>query len=74
MLPAAFFAEAAVSYGLRLHYASSAILFAPLGALAFALLGLHRRDHLGIARWLLATVPAAMLAELILGLVYRQAF
>jgi Family of unknown function (DUF6518) len=74
VLPAAFFAEAAISYGVRLHYASSAVLFAALGALAFGILGLGRHRHLGIARWLLVTVPVAMLGELILGLVYRQAF
>jgi hypothetical protein len=73
-LPAAFFAEAAISYGIRLHYASSAILFAALGALTFVLLGVHRRAHTGIARWLLVTVPAAIVAVLVLGLVYQQSF
>jgi hypothetical protein len=74
VLPAAFFAEAMISYGLRLHYGSSAILFATLGAVAFVLLGLRRGQHLAIARWLLVTVPVAMLAELILGIVYQQSF
>jgi Family of unknown function (DUF6518) len=74
VLPAAFFAEASISYGLRLHYASSAVLFAAVGALAFAILGLDRHKFLGIARWLPVTVPVAMLGKLILGLVYRQAF
>jgi hypothetical protein len=74
VLPAAFLAEAAISYGVRLHYASSALLFAGLGALAFGILGLGRHRYLGIARWLVVTVPVAMLGELVLGLVYRQAF
>ena len=74
VVPVAFFAEAAISYGVRLHDASTAVLFAALGALTFAILGLARHRYLGIAEWLLVTVPVAMLGELILGLVYRQAF
>jgi Family of unknown function (DUF6518) len=74
VVPAAFLAEAAISYGVRLHYGSSAVLFATVGALAYGVLGLDRHQYLGIARWLLVTVPVAMLGELILGLVYRQAF
>jgi hypothetical protein len=72
VLPAAFFAEGAISYGLRLHDTSSAILFAALGSAPIVLLGRHQQ--LAIARRLLVTVPVAMLAELILGIVYRQSF
>jgi hypothetical protein len=74
VLPASFLAEAAISYGLRLHYRSSAILFAVIGLLAFGLLGLRRRHYGRIAAWLVLVLPAGLLAELVLGLIYNQAF
>jgi hypothetical protein len=74
VLPAAFLAEATVSYGWELHYSSSAILFAVLGAVAFALVGLRGRQHARAALWLLAAFPAGAAAELLLGLIYRQSF
>ena len=73
-LPAAFLAEAAVAYAWRLHYWSSAILFAATAAVVFALAGLHRHQHLRAARWLLAAFPAGVAAELLLGLIYSQSF
>src|SRR3569833_3017488 len=74
VLAAAFLAEAAVGYGWRLHYTSSAILFALIGVAVAVLLGLRDRRHPAICRWLLVTVPAGAVAELILGLVYDQSF
>src|ERR1700733_5811525 len=69
-LPAAFLAEAAVAYAWRLHYWSSAALFAVLGVVAFVLAGLRRRQYAAAARWLLAAFPAGVAAELLLGLIY----
>lgn len=74
VLAASFLAEAAVSYGWRLHYTSSAILFALIGVAIAVLLGLRDRRHLAICRWLLVAVPAGAVAELILGLVYDRSF
>jgi len=74
VLAASFLAEAAVGYGWRLHYTSSAILFALIGVAVAVLLGLRDRRHPAICRWLLVTVPAGAVAELILGLVYDQSF
>ncbi|HEY1479302.1 MAG TPA: DUF6518 family protein [Gaiellales bacterium] len=74
LLAAAFGAEALVSYGWRLHYTSTAILFAAIGVGAALLLGIHRREHLRVALWLLAALPAGIVAEVVLGLVYRQSF
>jgi hypothetical protein len=74
ILVGAFIAEALVSYGWRLHYGSSAILFGVTGIAAGALLGLHRRQHRRIAVWLAVALPVGIVAELMLGLVYRQSF
>jgi hypothetical protein len=74
LLPASFLAEAVVAYGVRLHYWSSAILFAALGVGAILLLGFRRHQHGRIARWLLLTLPLAVAAEFILGVVYNESF
>lgn len=74
VLPASFLAEAAVAYWWRLHYLSSALLFAALGVAVFAVLGLRRREHVHVVLWCLATFPLGVVAELVLGLVYRQSF
>jgi hypothetical protein len=74
VLVAAFIAEAFVSYGWRLHYGSSVILFAVTGLVAGVLLGIHRHQHVRIAMWLAAALPVGIVAELMLGLVYRQSF
>jgi hypothetical protein len=70
-LAAAFLAEAIVSYGWRLHYWSSAALFAGLGI--FVLISLDRGDRQGrrAAGWLVATLPVGLAGELLLGLVHR---
>ncbi|MGI8447239.1 MAG: hypothetical protein ACR2MP_08695, partial [Streptosporangiaceae bacterium] len=73
-LPAAFLAEAAVAYAWRLHYWSSALLFAVVGVAVFALAGRHRRQWVPAARWLPAVFAAGVAAELALGLIYSQAF
>lgn len=73
-LPAAFLAEAVVAYAWRLHYWSSAILFAVAGAAVFALAARHRRQYAPAARWLPAVLAAGVAAELLLGLIYSQAF
>jgi hypothetical protein len=73
-LPAAFFAEALVAYAIRLHYGSSAILFAVIGAGAAMGLSVVRNERARLVKWLLLTFPVGIVAELILGLVYNQSF
>jgi hypothetical protein len=73
-LPAAFFSEAVGVYGFRLHYLSSLILFGVIGLVVLALLGFHEHWHGRLAIWLVVTVPAGVVAELILGLIYTQAY
>lgn len=73
LLPAAFFAEAAVIYGWELHYISSAVLFAAVGVGVLLLLGLRGWQHGRMALWLLIAFPAGVVAELVLGMVYSQA-
>jgi hypothetical protein len=72
-LPAAFLAEAVVVYGHLLHYWSSTLLFGALAFSIFVLIGFHRQEHTNIAAWLLLTVPAGVVAELVFDLVYREA-
>ena len=72
VLPASFLAEAAVAYAWRLHYYSSAILFAVIGVAALAGLALRGGRLLRAAGWLLVTLPAGAVAELLLDLIYRQ--
>jgi hypothetical protein len=72
VLPASFLAEAAVAYAWNLHYYSSAVLFAVIGAVVLALTGWRGRQHLRAAGWLLLTFPAGAAAELLLDLIYRQ--
>jgi Family of unknown function (DUF6518) len=73
-LPAAFLSEAAVSYGLRLHYLSSAILFAAVGILGFVVLGWRRRQYRALTTGLLVVLPVGVIAEVLLGLIYNQSF
>jgi hypothetical protein len=74
ILPAAFLSEAVVSYGWRLHYNSRAVLFAIIGAVVFALAGLHRRQHARAAWWLPAAFAVGAGAQLLLGLIYSNSF
>jgi len=74
VVPAAFLAEATVVYAWRLHYRSSAILFAVLGAVFFAITGFRGRQYARAGLWLLAVFPVTVVAELIVGLVYSQSF
>ena len=74
VLGAAFLAEAAVSYGWRLHYVSSAVLFGVLGLALIVALGFRGRPYARVGLWLVVALPAGILAELLLGLIYRQAF
>jgi hypothetical protein len=74
LLGSAFFSEAAVTYAVFLHYYSSAVLFVAIGVALIATLGLRGRQYARTGLWLLGTLPAAVLAELALHLVYRQTF
>lgn len=74
VLPAAFLAEGLVGYGVRLHYWSSAVLFALLGVAAAVALGWPGRRAASLVRWLPPVLAAAVLAELALGLIYRGTF
>jgi len=73
-LASAFFGEAAVTYALFLNYYSSAALFAVIGAALIATLGLRGRQYAMTCLWLFATLPAAVIGELLLHLVYSQSF
>jgi hypothetical protein len=73
-LPAAFWSEAVVVYGFRLHYLSSAVLFGIIGLVALAVLGRHDRQHGHLVTWLLVVFPAAAIAEVIIGMIYSQAY
>jgi hypothetical protein len=70
----AFLGEAAITYAAFLHYYSSAVLFAVIGVALMAILGLHGRQHARTGRWLLGVLPAAVLSEIILHLLYSQSF
>jgi MYXO-CTERM domain-containing protein len=48
--------------------------FAVAGAAVFALAARHRRQYAPAARWLPAVFAAGVAAELLLGLIYSQAF
>jgi hypothetical protein len=72
-LPAAFFTES-VAYGLRLHDLSSAILFAAIGVVTVALLGIHNHQHRYLAVGLLVAIPIGVTSELLVILLYRDAF
>jgi len=74
VLVASWLAEAAVAYAWRLHYFSTAVLFATIGVTTWVGLGAYRRQHLQIARWLALVLPIGVLAECALGLVYPHAF
>jgi hypothetical protein len=74
LLGSAFLGEAAIAYAAYLHYYSSAALFAVIGVMLIAILGRRFRQYGRVALWTLATLPAAVLAEVALHLVYSQTF
>lgn len=59
VLVAVWFAESTVTYAAVLRYVGDATVFALVAALAFLLLGLHGRQHVAVARWLLPAAAAA---------------
>jgi hypothetical protein len=71
VIAAAFLAESAVVYAWRLHYTSSALLFAVIGLTLIASLGVYRHQHVRIALWLGAALPAGLVAEWLLDLIHR---
>jgi hypothetical protein len=73
VLPAAWFAEAAVVYGLRLRYADSVWLFSAIGAALVIAIGFRRRQHVQLIGWLIVALPLGLIAELVLGVAYREA-
>lgn len=74
VLASAFLGEAAIAYGLYLGYYSSAALFTVIGIVLIAALGRRGRQHVRSCLWLLVTLPAAVVGELLLHLVYSQTF
>lgn len=68
VLPAVFLAEGLWVYLIELGYLATAALWLAIGAALAATLARPA------ARWLAVTVPLALLGELLLSLVYRQAF
>lgn len=74
LLASAFLGEALIAYALFLHYYSSAALFAAIGAALVVSLGARGRQYVLTGVWLLATLPAAVVGELLLHLVYSQTF
>ena len=72
-LPAAWFAEALVVFGLRLRYRESVLLFLAIGAALIGLIGWRGGQHGRLIGWLLIATPLALIAELLLEVAYRQA-
>ena len=68
MLAAAFLAEGVWVYLIELGYLATAALWLAIGATLALTLARPA------ARWLAVTVPLALVGELLLSLVYRQAF
>ena len=73
-VPAAFLAEAVVAYGIRLHYGSSAALFAAIGFAAATVAAFRSRRPELVAIGLVPVFALGVLAELALGVVYAQTF
>jgi hypothetical protein len=72
VMGSAFLAEGIVAYGFRLHDISSLVLFGVIGAGLVVLLGLRHRRLRATLAWLGVTLPAGLIAEVVLGLVYSQ--
>jgi hypothetical protein len=73
LLVSAFLAEAMITYAAFLHYYSSAALFAVIGIALAAALGVRGRQYARTGLWMLGALPAAVLAEVGLHVVYSQA-
>ena len=74
LLASAFLGEAAIAYALFLGYYSSAALFAVIGIVLIATLGRRGPQYARTCLWMLVTLPAAVVGELLLHLVYSQTF
>lgn len=73
LLSSAFLGEAAIAYAAYLHYYESAALFAVIGIALLATFGRYRGQAARAGLWMLGTLPAALLAEIALHVVYNQA-
>jgi hypothetical protein len=71
-LPAAYLAEAVVTYGWRLHYWSSVMLFVAVGLIVIVPLGHVRSRSSHVAGWLLMAFPVGVVAEVMLVSVTRN--
>jgi hypothetical protein len=71
ILAGAFVAEGLWSYLHVLHYYSTATLWISIGA---GIAVLSTRGRLRDLRWLLLAVPAGLLGEVVLSVVYKQSF
>ncbi len=74
ILAGAFLAEGTEVYAIRLGDAQSAILFWSLGVATVLILGLAKKNLKSATVWLAVTLPAGILAEVVLGLVYNQKY
>jgi Family of unknown function (DUF6518) len=74
VMASAFVVEGVMSYAVRLHYPSRAVLFVVIGLLSFGLLGIRDGRPARATKWLVAVVPLGVAAELALDLLYRQSF
>ena len=67
LLVAAYASEAVVAYQLRLGYTSTTVFFLVIALVLAIVLPLHRRQHLGFAKWLAPALAAGALGHLLLG-------
>ena len=74
ILAGAFLAEGTEVYAIRLGDAQSAVLFWSLGVATVLILGLAKKNLKSITVWLAVTLPAGIVAEVLLGLVYNQKY
>jgi hypothetical protein len=74
ILAGAFLAEGTEVYAIRLDDTQSAILFWSLGVATVLTLGLAKKNLKSATAWLAVTVPAGVVAEVVLGLVYNQKY
>lgn len=67
LLVAAYSSEAAVAYHYRLGYDSTAVLFAVIALVLAVGLGMRRRQHLALGRWLAPAFVAGAAGHAVLG-------